>query len=128
MDYEELIERLYMRTEVCFRRAEIYFGRQLRRARLLYTLSNPTLGQFNGVVNVIRYNSALALATDPEYFIDNIPAHEVAHAIVYELYLVGGAIHGVEWSRIMVEVFGVEPLITYPKLSIENVQPVALQP
>ncbi|OAN19431.1 SprT family protein [Photobacterium jeanii] len=67
----------------------------------------------------VRFNPVL-LAENPQAFLDEVVAHEVAHLVTFKLF---GKVrpHGKEWQTIMVRVFGV-PARTTHSFDIGSVQ------
>lgn len=105
------------------------------RLNILYTeaLANPLLKEFNTVFkqpeinftqrgkaagsalthqNIIKLNPTL-FEQNIRYFISDVIAHELAHILVYQLYGRRVKPHGVEWKKVMSEVFNVAPKVTH---------------
>lgn len=74
--------------------------------------------------NIININPTL-YSQNTDYFLSHIIAHELAHIMVYQLYglnIKNGLRaknrlrvkpHGIEWKKIMVEVFNLPPQVTH---------------
>lgn len=70
--------------------------------------------------NLIKLNPKL-LIENPEYFHTHIIAHELAHILVYQLYGLRVKPHGIEWKKMMLEVFNLAPKVTH-NLDTSNAQ------
>ena len=88
--------------------------------RLNKRLTIPTVnfnqrGKIAGTAHLqkweLRFNPVL-LAENPDAFLNEVVAHEVAHLVVFKLF---GRVrpHGREWQLIMTEVFKVTPRTTH---------------
>ena len=62
--------------------------------------------------NVININPIL-FGQNPDYFLSHIIAHELAHILVYQLYGLKVKPHGLEWKKVMLEVFSLPPKVTH---------------
>lgn len=62
--------------------------------------------------NVIKLNPKL-LIENTEYFFSHIIAHELSHILVYQLYGLRVKPHGLEWKKVMLEVFELAPKVTH---------------
>lgn len=62
--------------------------------------------------NVIRINPTLYVQ-NTDYFISHIIAHELAHIMVYQLYGLRVKPHGIQWQKVMLEVFSLPPRVTH---------------
>jgi SprT protein len=70
--------------------------------------------------NIIKLNPKLFIE-NPEYFLSHIIAHELAHILVYQLYGLRVKPHGLEWKKVMLEVFDLPPKVTH-SLDTSNVK------
>jgi SprT protein len=62
--------------------------------------------------NIIKINATL-YSQNTNYFITHIIAHELAHIMVYQLYGLRVKPHGIEWQKMMLEVFDLPPKVTH---------------
>jgi SprT protein len=62
--------------------------------------------------NINKINATL-YAQNTHYFLSHIIAHELAHIMVYQLYGRRVKPHGIEWKKVMVEVFELPALVTH---------------
>jgi len=62
--------------------------------------------------NIIKINPIL-YAQNTDYFISHTIAHELAHIMVYQLYGLAAKPHGLQWQKIMLEIFNVPPKVTH---------------
>ena len=69
--------------------------------------------------NIIKLNPKL-FVENPDYFLSHIIAHELAHILVYQLYGIRVKPHGIEWKKMMYEVFDLPPKVTH-SLDTKNV-------
>lgn len=101
-------EPLLNRVEACYRQAEAFFNRRFPRPQVSLKLRGLRAGVAHLTDNRLRFNDQL-YRENTESFLTQTVAHEVAHLIAHQLY--GGGIrpHGIEWQRIMLEVYGLSP-------------------
>ncbi len=88
-----------------------WFGIRLPRPEIRFDLRGQSAGQARLCLSgdcVIRYNPAL-LESNPDRFLAETVAHEVAHLVAYRLHGRGIRPHGPEWQTIMRR-YGAEPL------------------
>ncbi|MCW9710357.1 SprT family zinc-dependent metalloprotease [Avibacterium sp. 21-586] len=99
--------------------AEQYFQRTFPIPTVNYQLRGVKAGVAYLQKNEIRFNRTLLLE-NPEYFLQQIIPHELAHLIVYQVF---GRVapHGREWKTIMETVF-CQPAEIYHNLDIKSVQ------
>lgn len=62
--------------------------------------------------NIIKINATL-FAQNTDYFLSHIIAHELAHIMVYQLYGQRVKPHGIEWKKVMMEVFDLPAQVTH---------------
>lgn len=62
--------------------------------------------------NIVNINPTL-YAQNVDYFLSHIIAHELAHILVYQLYGLRVKPHGIEWKKMMLEVFTLPPKVTH---------------
>lgn len=87
-----------------------WFGIRLPRPEIRFDLRGQSAGQARLCLSgdcVIRYNPAL-LGSNPDRFLAETVAHEVAHLVAYRLHGRGIRPHGPEWQTIMRR-YGAEP-------------------
>lgn len=109
---------IVQKVEQCFVLAESYFSCILVRPKVGFDIRGqdagrayfPT-GKYLKASNLgikkhteIKFNETL-LENNPDFFLENIVAHECAHLIVYELFGTRILPHGKEWKGIMENVF-----------------------
>ncbi|MFZ7241278.1 SprT family zinc-dependent metalloprotease [Avibacterium avium] len=98
-------------------------GQHFQCAFPMPTVSYQLRGVKAGVAylqkNEIRFNCTLLLE-NPDYFLQQIVPHELAHLIVYQVF---GRVapHGKEWKTVMENIFQ-QPAEIYHNLDVKSVQ------
>jgi SprT protein len=102
-------EQLKNRVEACFVQAEAYFQRSFARPSICIRLRGHKAGVAHLQENRLRFNAQL-YRDNPEDFLRQTVAHEVAHLIAHQLF--GSRIrpHGREWRQIMQAVYALPAL------------------
>lgn len=85
---------------------------KFRLPALIFNQRGKTAGSAQLQKNIININPRL-YTSYPDYFISNVIAHELSHILVYQLYGLRVKPHGVEWKKIMLEVFHLAPKVTH---------------
>jgi SprT protein len=102
-------EQLNSRVEACFVQAEAYFRRTFPRPSVCTGLRGYKAGVAYLQENRLRFNSQL-YRDNPEDFLRQTVAHEVAHLVAHQLFGRRIRPHGREWQQIMRVVFDLPPL------------------
>lgn len=99
--------------------AERYFQRAFPVPEINYQLRGVKAGVAYLQKNEIRFNRTLLLE-NPDYFLQQIVPHELAHLIVYQVF---GRVapHGKEWKAVMENIFQQSAEI-YHNLDVKSVQ------
>lgn len=108
-------------TEEYIEQAGRLYRRQFKSIPILFDLSGRTAGMFKvvGRKRCIRYNPWIFAKYYTENLSDTVP-HEVAHYIIYELYVTGTVKpHGRQWRALMAH-FGADPGVTF-NLDLEGI-------
>jgi len=107
-DRPEALEReARVRCEAYLRRAEALYGHRLPRPEVRFDLRGTAAGLATRDGRLIRFNRQLLLENGSA-FLDEVPAHEVAHVAAYVLFGPRIRPHGPEWQALM-RAFGVAP-------------------
>jgi len=101
-------ELLFARVEACYQQAEAVFKRSFIRPHISFRLHGQKAGCAHLQENRLRFNEQF-YRENPEDFLRQTVAHEVAHLVAYQHF--GGKIrpHGQEWQSIMREVYQLVP-------------------
>lgn len=85
----------------------------------VFSLPNITFNQRGNIAgsallqkNIIKLNPKL-MSENPDYFFEHIIAHELAHILVFQLYGLRVKPHGIEWKKVMLEVFDLPAKVTH---------------
>ncbi|KAA6209682.1 SprT family zinc-dependent metalloprotease [Avibacterium paragallinarum] len=99
--------------------AEQHFQRSFPMPEVNYQLRGLKAGVAYLQKNEIRFNRTLLLE-NPDYFLQQIVPHELAHLIVYQVF---GRVspHGKEWKAVMEKLFNL-PAEIYHCLDVQSVQ------
>ena len=102
-------EALNQRIEACYQLAEVFFKRPFKRPNVSLTLRGQSAGMAHLQENKLRFNPQL-YRNNPEDFLRQTVAHEVAHLVAHQMF--GSRIqpHGEEWQLIMRGVYELPPL------------------
>ncbi|MFZ7136336.1 SprT family zinc-dependent metalloprotease [Avibacterium avium] len=99
--------------------AEQHFQRAFPMPTVSYQLRGVKAGVAYLQKNEIRFNRTLLLE-NPDYFLQQIVPHELAHLIVYQVF--GRvALHGKEWKAVMENIFQ-KPAEIYHNLDVKSVR------
>ncbi|MEE6032518.1 SprT family zinc-dependent metalloprotease [Avibacterium paragallinarum] len=99
--------------------AEQHFQRTFPMPTVSYQLRGVKAGVAYLQKNEIRFNRTLLLE-NPDYFLQQIVPHELAHLIVYQVF---GRVapHGKKWKAVMENIFQ-QPAEIYHNLDVKSVQ------
>lgn len=111
LDPGSLEARVFDEIDVCYRRANEYYGRVFEVPHVTFDLRGRAAGQYNHKSTSIvgkhhhrlRFNRVL-LYQEGDRLIDRTVAHEIAHHIAFLLHGPRVA-HGLPWQQIMIKVF-----------------------
>lgn len=108
---EQLAARLQQQVTASYELAEHKLARHFPRPQVSLKLRGQSAGIAHLQENRLRFNPVL-LAQQPDAFLAEVVPHEVAHLLVWQLF---GKVkpHGIEWQRMMVEVFGLPPKVRH---------------
>jgi len=101
-------ELLFSRVEACYQQAEVYFKRTFIRPHISLALSGQRAGCAHLQENRLRFNAQL-YRENPDDFLQQTIAHEVAHLVAYQQFGANIRPHGGEWQAIMREVYALPP-------------------
>jgi SprT protein len=89
-----------------------HLSRHFVQPNLLFKQRGRIAGSAILQANTIKLNPIL-YSQNPDYFLSHIIAHELAHILVYQLYGLRVKPHGIEWKKIMLDVFKLPPKVTH---------------
>ncbi|WP_428848288.1 SprT family zinc-dependent metalloprotease [Shewanella olleyana] len=114
----EAQQQVLQKIEADYQQAEVLLKRQFSRPIVQFTLRGKSAGTAHLQVNKLRFNPIL-LEENAAEFIDQVVPHEISHLLSFQLY---GRVkpHGLEWQRIMQDVFNV-PADTTHQLNTQSV-------
>jgi SprT protein len=104
-----MTENIHQRVETCFQQAEAFFQRAFTRPEVSLKLRGQKAGVAHLQENRLRFNPQL-YRDNPDDFLRQTVAHEVAHLVAHALFGPRIAPHGAEWQRLMQEVYGLPAL------------------
>jgi SprT protein len=88
------------------------FTRLFRQPSLTYNQRGRIAASALLQKNTVNINPTL-YCQNTDYFLSHVIAHELAHIMVYQLYGLRVKPHGVEWQKIMLEVFNLPAKVTH---------------
>ena len=102
-------DQIQNRVEVCYQQAEAFFQQKFARPEISLKLRGQKAGVAHLQENKLRFNPQL-YRDNPEDFLRQTVAHEVAQLIAHAMF--GGRIapHGQEWQQIMRGLYQLPPL------------------
>lgn len=100
---------LHQRVEACYQLAETFFRKRFARPEVSLKLRGQKAGVAHIQENKLRFNAQL-YRDNPDDFLRQTVAHEVAHLIAYAQFGARIQPHGAEWQLIMQGVYGLPPL------------------
>ncbi|MCC4831654.1 SprT family zinc-dependent metalloprotease [Shewanella sp. 10N.7] len=114
----EVQQTVLKKIEADYQQAEAILGRQFPRPIVQFTLRGKSAGTAHLQLNKLRFNPVLLEENSTE-FIEQVVPHEISHLLSYQLF---GRVkpHGVEWQRIMHQVYNV-PAHTTHQLNTQSV-------
>jgi SprT protein len=83
-----------------------------KKPSLLFNQRGKIAGSALLQTNTIKLNAVL-YTQNTDYFLSQVIAHELAHIMVYQLYGRTVRTHGIEWQKVMLEVFELYPKVTH---------------
>lgn len=102
-------DQIHQRVEACYLQAEAFFQRTFSRPEVSLKLRGQKAGVAHLQENKLRFNPQL-YRDNPEDFLRQTVAHEVAHLVAYAVFGSRIAPHGKEWQQIMQGVYQLTPL------------------
>lgn len=117
--------QLRRRVYALLHHAEHFFQRKFSAPTISFRLRGSNAGLALLKSNQLRFNNQLLLVHGSS-FINETAAHELAHLIAYQLHGIHIKPHGLEWQRIMVEVFDSKPSVTHSYKTMMNRKEVYL--
>lgn len=91
---------IHARVEACYQLAEAFFQQKFTRPRVSFKLRGQKAGVAHLLENKLRFNPQL-YRDNPEDFLLQTVAHEVAHLVAHALFGPRIRPHGTEWQQIM---------------------------
>lgn len=95
-------------VQALIHQANFRLKRNFKVPELDFSLRGLCAGQALPTTWELRFNLDI-YDKQPKAFLEEVPAHEVAHLIAYKLYGRKIRPHGKEWQAIMMQVFEVNP-------------------
>ena len=102
-------DQIQNRVETCYQQAEAFFQQKFLRPEISLRLRGQKAGVAHLQENKLRFNPQL-YRDNPDDFLRQTVAHEVAHMIAHALFGARIAPHGKEWQQIMRGVYQLQPL------------------
>lgn len=109
--YKQVLESqsvIYDKVDVLITQANVRLHRNFALPELDFSLRGLCAGQALPRTWQLRFNLEI-YEKQPQAFLSEVPAHEIAHLIAFELYGRSIRPHGKEWQAIMIKVFEQEP-------------------
>ena len=103
--------RLLAHVMQCLQRARQRYPR-LPSPDVWYDLRGRSAGQAHYGRGGLRFNMTL-YAEQPDAFLMDVVPHEMAHWVVHHVHPGRVRPHGVQWQRVMIEVFDRPPSVTH---------------
>lgn len=101
-------DQIQNRVEACYQQAEAFFQRKFPRPEVSLKLRGQKAGVAHLQENKLRFNPQL-YQDNPEDFLRQTVAHEVAHLVAHTVFGPRIAPHGKEWKQIMCGVYRLPP-------------------
>lgn len=116
---KDLESRAHAQLAVFFDGASKQRGYDFIMPSLVFSQRGKIAGSAALVKNQIRLNSVL-YSDNIDVFLAEVIPHELAHLLVFQQY---GRVkpHGVEWQKMMIEVFALEPRVRH-SMDVSKVQ------
>jgi len=102
-------EQIQIRVDACYQEAEAFFNRKFLRPEVSLKLRGQKAGVAHLQENKLRFNPQL-YRDNPDDFLRQTVAHEVAHMIAHAMFGPRIQPHGAEWQQIMLGVYQLPPL------------------
>ena len=102
-------DQLPDRVEACYQLAESFFQRRFARPEVSLKLRGQKAGVAHLQENKLRFNPQL-YRENPDDFLRQTVAHEVAHLIAHAVFGARIQPHGAQWQQIMQGVYQLPPL------------------
>ncbi len=115
---EPLCDAVCSEVARCLALARTVYKIAITMPEIRFDLRGRSAGQarFNAAdpnkAPVLRFNATL-LCENPDAFLAEVPAHECAHLVVACRWRHKVRPHGVQWQRVMQELYGLEPRVTH---------------
>jgi SprT protein len=105
----QMPDQIHQRVEACYQLAEAFFQKRFSRPEVSLKLRGQKAGVAHLQENKLRFNPQL-YRENPDDFLRQTVAHEVAHLIAFTVFGPRIQPHGAEWQQIMLGVYQLPPL------------------